>query len=173
MTLPPDLEVRQLGRSSGAFILETPEDLRRTALHMVSQAQRRLDIFSHDLNEAVYGPSPFPEEVQRLALRSRYSRIRILLQDNNQAVKRGHRLVELARHLSSAMEIRRPTGDHLLHPEDFLLVDEGGYLRQKQGGRHPARADFNAPGDVRRLRAFFDEAWEMGTVDQELRRLHL
>ncbi|HIP53058.1 MAG TPA: acyltransferase [Chromatiales bacterium] len=173
MTLPLDLDERRLGKTSGAFMLEMPEEQRRTTLHMVSQARRQLDIFTRDLNEALYGRSPFPEEVQRLALHSRYSRIRILLQDNSQAVKNGHRLVEMARHLSSVMEIRRPTGDHLLHPEGFLLADEGGYIRQQQGGRHPARADFNAPGEVRRLRALFDNAWEMATPDQELRRLYL
>jgi hypothetical protein len=88
-------------------------------------------------------------------------------------VQQGHRLVDLAQRLPSAMEIRKVADEHLEIEENFLLADDCGYLHKQQSSKIKATARYNDRYRVSRLQSIFDEAWEYGTPDRELSRLHL
>jgi hypothetical protein len=140
---------------------------------MAAQARRELCLFTRDLDKAVYDQAGFLDGVKALALRSGMSRVRILLQDHGPVLAQGHRLIELARRLSSSVEIRTPPQEWSDHAENFLLADEIAYLHHQEAGNYAATADFFAPLATQRLLRRFDEVWEASQVDSELRRLHL
>ncbi len=168
-----ELNLPQLGENDELFHLHNEDDHLIHAAGMLRQARRDLALFSYDLDPAVYDQRPFLEAFKALALRSRFSRLRILLQDNTLVLQRGHRLVELAQRLPSVVEIRRPHADFLDHPENFLLIDDGGYLHKRSLESYSGIACYHNRHRVNRLLAVFDEAWDHGTPERELARLHL
>lgn len=168
-----NLDLPELGVTDDLYHLHNPDDHLIHAAGMLRQARRELALFTYDLDPAVYDQTPFLEAFKALALRSRYSRIRILLQDNVLVLQRGHRLVELAQRLPSVVEIRKPNEDFIDHPENFLLIDDCGYLHRKSAASHTGIACYHNRHRVNRLLAFYDEAWENATPERELARLHL
>jgi hypothetical protein len=170
-----DAEIRRrvLGRDAGVLTLEGRRENRAAAGHMAAQAQRELCLFTRDLDKAVYDQSEFLDAVKSLALRSGMSRVRVLLQDHGPVLAQGHRLIELARRLSSSIEIRVPPTDWLDAPESYLLADRVGYLHRDDATAYRASADFHAPLETERLQRRFDDIWEASQADGELRRLHL
>ena len=168
-----ELDLPQLGESDELFHLHSEEDHLIHAAAMLRQAKRDMALFTFDLDPAVYDQPPFLEAFKALALRSRHSRLRILLQDNTLVLQRGHRLLELAQRLPSVIEIRIPHEDFLDHPENFLLIDDAGYLHKRSLEGYSGIACYHNRHRVNRLLAVFDEAWEHGIPDRELSRLHL
>jgi predicted GNAT family N-acyltransferase len=168
-----DLDLPQLGVSDELFHLHTQEEHLIHAAGMLRQTKRDMALFTYDLDPAVYDQPPFLEAFKALALRSRHSRLRILLQDDTLVQQQGHRLLELAQRLPSVIEIRRPNEEQLEYPENFLLADDCGYLHKRSLEDYSGIACYHNRHRVNRLLAVFDEAWKQGIPDRELARLHL
>jgi predicted GNAT family N-acyltransferase len=168
-----ELFLAQLGKTTELYHLHTVEDHQIHATSMVRQAKRYLSIFSRTLDPQIFDTPTFIDASKNLAMRSRFSRIRILLQDNTLVVQQGHQLVELAQRLSTAIEIRIPGEAYLDSVENFMLVDDVGYIHRKQAENLLATACYNDRRRVDRMQTIFDDAWEFGVPDRELARLHL
>ena len=168
-----ELNLPLLGDTNDLFHLHNADEHLIHAAAMLRQAKRDLAIFSRDLDPPVFDQALFIEAFKALALRSRFSRIRILLQENTLVLQQGHRLVELAQRLPSVIEIRQPNEDFIDHPENFLLIDDCGYLHRKSAENHGGIACYHNRHRVNRLLALFDDAWESGVPDRELARLYL
>ncbi len=173
MDLQQQIETRGLGRDAGILQLHSVTDNALVAAHLLGQTRREFCLLTLDLDKAVFDRREFLDGLKELALRSHLSRIRILLQDHIRVVRQGHRVIELARRLTSSLEIRVPSEDWLDHPENFLLADQYGYLHRELATRYQASADYHAPLVVQKLRLRFDEIWESAQADSELRRLYI
>ncbi len=168
-----ELDLPQLGETVDLFHLHQPEEHLIHAAGMLRQARRDMALYTVDLDPPVFDQPPFIEAFKALALRSRFSRLRILLADPTLVLQRGHRLIELAQRLPSVIEIRRPGEAYQDHLENFLLVDDCGYLHRKSLESHTGIACYHNRHRVNRLMAIFDDAWENATPERELARLHL
>ena len=167
------LAASRLGETAGRLVLSNRGQFRDTCLLMAQQATRSIDIFSHDLDPPLFDQQAFLEALKSLVLNHRKSVVRVLLQDNQRVRSHGHRLVQLARRLSSHVEIRRPHADHRSHAENFLIANRTGYIRRPLPSQYQGEADFHNPLQASRLAEFFQEAWEHGEPDSELRQLDL
>lgn len=170
-TLATD-EVPSLG-DDREFELTSLEDNRRAAALLAMQAGERLDLLTRDLDAPVYDQSPFLDAVARLARSHPRARIRILTEDVSRAVAHGHRIIDLARHLSSFIQIRRLHADDSGGAHCFLLADNRGLLQRPLASRFEGNVHFNAPQEVRHLDQAFERMWERSQPISELRRLHL
>lgn len=168
-----NLEQMQLGQDSEPILVATSADNRIAAVALVRQGRRCLYIFSRDLDAIVYDTTTFVSAVRELATYSRYSQIRILVQNSERIAKHGHRLVQLAHQLSSFIQIRKPGLDHQDLSEAFLVVDKLGLLHRKMSDRYDGVVNFNAPLEAAALVRFFDEVWDRSEPDPELRRLYI
>ncbi|MBI5042143.1 MAG: hypothetical protein HZB57_13360 [Gammaproteobacteria bacterium] len=177
MPLPPFSDLPDndctLGETAGDYALTSRDDNRRAAALLASQARRVIELFTPDLEPALYDQTPFIDALSQLAISGPRARIRILAKDFERTVKEGHRLMELARRLSSYVELRRVHEDYRDNNETFLLVDDYGLLHRRHAPRFEGTFSCKAPLEVRRLRAFFDEVWDRSEADADLRRLHL
>ena len=99
--------------------------------------------------------------------------VRVLLFDPRAATQSGHRLIELARRLTSRIAIRRVADEDQERLDAFLIVDETGYVHRRLAERLEAIADYADPPAARRLRQDFERLWEHGSVDSELRQLFI
>lgn len=168
-----DIQNHRLGETNELLALETASDHRAVALAMAQQAVRTLHIFTRDLDHAVFDTPEFEEAAAQLARGSQYSRIQLLVQDSSVAVRRGHRLVDLAQRLSSKIEIRKPVAEYADVNHAFFVADETGYISRQLADRYEAVANFSDRLTARNLVAFFDEVWERSQQDLQLRRLYL
>jgi hypothetical protein len=169
----PDLANRALGQTAGAFELRGANEIRLIGNRMAAQARRELLLFSRDLDAELYNNREFLEAIRNIALHGRGTPVRILLFHAEPAIRKRHRLVEAARHMTSKIQIQRIPADFARHTEAFLLADDHGYLLRRLADVFDATADFDDPRTVRQLRERFDEIWSMGEIHQELRRLNL
>ena len=145
----------------------------RGAVRVARAANRSLALFTRDLEPQTYDTEAFLAEVRRVALAGRYARVRVLVQDSARAAREGHRLVELARRLSTYIELRKPHDDHRNLIESFLVADERAVLYRKEADRFEGYADLDNPLEARRLLRTFDEIWQRANPDSEMRRLGL
>ncbi|MFP5504564.1 MAG: hypothetical protein ACLGH6_00040 [Gammaproteobacteria bacterium] len=177
MSLPPFSERPAtgctLGETAGDYALESRDDNRQAAALLAAQARRQIELFSPDLEPVLYDQTPFLDALTQLCLSGPRARVRVLAKDFERTVKDGHRLVELARRLSSYVELRRVHPDYQDNNETFLLVDDYGLLHRRHAPRFEGTFSCKAPLEVRRLRAFFDEVWDRSEPVADLRRLHL
>jgi predicted GNAT family N-acyltransferase len=162
-----------LGQTAGSVELHGRDHIRAAGIRMAGQSRRELRIFSHDLDPDLYDNREFLEAVRAIALRGREAAVRVLLVHAEPAIRRGHRLIEAARQLSSKVQIRGVPLDFQRHTEAYLLADDRGFLLRRLADTYEAVADFNDPKEVRRLRQEFEQIWALGEIHQELRRLHL
>jgi len=164
---------RLLGSTHELIELVGMEPIREVSAHLVQQSRRELRLFTRDLDAMIYDQRSFLDALKRLALSSSQARIRVLLQDDQPALKYGHRLIELARRLTSSIEIRIPSAEYRDHAANFLVADSSGYIYREIATVYEARADYHDPLEAEHLSAFFDEVWEHSLPDPELRRLYL
>ncbi|MBI3344124.1 MAG: hypothetical protein HY028_04595 [Gammaproteobacteria bacterium] len=160
-----------LGRDADPIEVSTSADQRNAALSSINQSKRALTIYSRDLDHAVYDNPELVEAVRQLAIRSRVSEIKILVQNSERIVQQGHRLIELSRRLESLIKIRKVTEEYHHYNGSFLVVDRRGVIHNKTGESYRAIVNFNAPSEAALLLNFFDEVWERSEPDPELRAL--
>jgi len=168
-----DLSRCKLGETTGPIHLGTRDDNRAAALRLVEQGERSLHLLTRNLDPVLYDNEPFIDAVRRLAIASPRTKVFILLQDPTEVVMRGHRIVELARRISSHIFINRTCEDDQAHTESFLIVDQVGLIYRPNSGRYEGTVDFHAPGQCRQLLKQFEHAWERSQPEPELRRLHI
>jgi len=160
-------------RSPAYRILATSEENRDAALALASGAHMGLALFTRNMDPVIYDNPEFVTAVQQLALRSRYSRIRIVAIDPTDAIRDGHRLIELGRRLSSFIEFRRPSQEHAKRSDSFLVADETGLLYRPLAERYEGFADPGNAFEARNRLREFDEIWEQAEPETEFRRLGL
>ena len=91
----------------------------------------------------------------------------------SQPIKGGHRLLEVIRRLTSSIEVRRPIAEYRERTDEFLLVDQSGYVYREQAVIPKAVASYRDPLKACRLQEDFLEMWEHSEPDPEIRRLYL
>jgi hypothetical protein len=163
----------RLGQTSLEFEVERLTEASAVAHALADQARRTLLVYTEDLEPAIYDESPFLDAVSRLARAHSQSRIWILIHDARKVVQHGHRLIEIARRLSSAIQLRRPAPQYRNYHESFLLADSCGYLHRPITTRYEGTANFHDPGKVADFEKYFMEVWERSEPDEEIKRLYI
>jgi phosphatidylserine/phosphatidylglycerophosphate/cardiolipin synthase-like enzyme len=162
-----------LGISDIEIELQSRAETSHATELMVQQCEENLEIFTRDLDAPLYDQEAFLQALGALCLRNRKARVRILVQDPVPPVKRGHRLIELARRLSSSIELRQPHPDYRQHNEAFLIADRCGFIQRSLADRYEGTANFYNPVVAGRKLDFFIEVWERSEAHPEFRRLHI
>ncbi|MBK5967704.1 MULTISPECIES: GNAT family N-acetyltransferase [Thiorhodovibrio] len=169
-----DLGARVLGETQGRLFLTQTEHLAQAARQLAAQALRQVELLSADLQPAVYDQQDFVDALRHLAIERRGRLpVRILVIDPEPSIRRGHRLIELARVLSSDLQIRLVPKDWAEHCDQFLLCDRGGLFLTRYQDPRRTLVDFSSGAETLRLRRLFDEIWEQGEIHPGLRRLYL
>lgn len=162
----------KLGETNAEINIETAEENRNAALSLTKQACRNINIFSQDLDSALYDNEEFIIAASELAGRSTSTIIRILVQDSINAINSGHRLLKLAKSLPSTIFIRNPSRLHHHLRSSFLVADSLGFLYRQRAyqANYYASVNFMSPGRAATLDFHFMEAWEKSVVDRSVQR---
>ena len=168
-----DFSEYKLGENDKVIHLDTMDENRGAAIAVARQCQRTLAIQSYDLDPIIYDNADFIEAVRQIAVNSTRADIKVLIEDSRKIISSGHRFIELARQLSSFIEIRKINADLKTVSEAFLIADETALIYRRQPQRYEGFVNFNERGRCRLLLADFRDSWEKAAPDPELRRLHI
>jgi len=161
---PPRPEVRNVA-------VESREQALDETLALIGAARRDLYIYTRDLDPALLDTEVVLDALKHLAIGG-HAAIRIIVQEPQQPLRRGHRLVALAQRLSSVFALRTPVQDSdLQYPSAFLLNDSHGFYFRTLGNRFEGEAINYAPGRHAQLLEFFRQVWERSESSEELRQL--
>lgn len=162
-----------LGEYDRDIELSTSRDNADATRALISQARRSVDIYSHELDPRVYNQSACVDALKTFVLNNTSASIRILLRHPDRTLKSGHRLISLARHLSSYIAIRVIHEDYSGPSDAFLLVDQRGMLHLVDGARYDGICNFNNPRQALELSHRFTEVWNHSTEIADFRRIYI
>lgn len=159
----------KLGSHSAIERFATAEDCQAHVLALIQQARYSLCLYSTDLEPLLYNHSSIQEACTRFLLGNPRNRLRILVQNVSKPVKQGHRLLGLAKRITSNLHIRRIDLEQTEDESAYLLADGCGLLLRTKPESYDGYTLYNDASRTRRLQAQFDQAWENGILDPDLR----
>jgi predicted GNAT family N-acyltransferase len=163
---PPRPEVRTIA-------VESREQAAAETLAIIDGARHELCIYTRDLDPQLLDSEAVLDALKRIAIGGRAS-VRIIVQEPQQPLRRGHRLIALTQRLTSVFSLRVPTQEtDLQYPSAFVLNDTFGFFFRTLGNRFEGESVNYAPGRHAQLVGWFDQVWERSEPSQELRQLSL
>ena len=152
---------------------EGRDEARALVLDIAQQAKRQICIFGRDIDAILFDNPEFINYLQKLALRSARTEIRILVHNTLVNVQRDHRLIPLAQHLTSTIHIHTTAKQHRDAQQTLLLVDDFAYLNCPRATVYDGFACLYDRLEVRQLQKTFDDMWSQSSSDVGIRRLNL
>ncbi|MBQ0712706.1 MAG: GNAT family N-acetyltransferase [Porticoccus sp.] len=153
--------------------LDGAESFRDQAVMLVNRAHREIRIFSASLAPEVYSNGQFCDALYAFATSHPLARVRILVKNIPHLIQHTNKLQALCHRLPSRLQMRKfQSQEECLHTE-FLLIDKTGILYSQEPERFIGYAAAHAPLESVELMQEFDNLWEQGELDPELRRLHI
>lgn len=162
--------VRKLGIHGGDFAVS---DYRQTCNELIQQTRKQLRILSFSLDHVTFDNPEMEQHFSTLARSSRYTDIRILIVDSRLIVSRGHRLLRLQRRLTSSIQLRKTSALPHDIKNNLVIADHCGIICQSINEPENCWANFNNHPVVENHIAQFDDLWERGSEDQNLRQLEI
>ena len=162
------METRPDGTSTRS-ILATLDEYRAAVAELAPRAQRSLSIYTPNLEPLLYDQDCFLEPVKRLVLARGHARLRVLISDPARAAREGNRFMQMARRLTSFIELRNVPPEFRNNPASFIVADDRAIAYRQQASRWDGIVEFNDQAIVRRHLAYFDEVWAVSLIQPELR----
>jgi hypothetical protein len=150
-------------------ILSTLEEYRAAVSELATRAQRSLSIYTPNLEPLIYDQDCFLEPVKRLVLARGHARLRVLISDPARASRDGNRFMQMARRLTSFIELRNVPPEFRNNPASFIVADDRAIAYRQQASRWDGIVEFDDQSVVRRHLAYFDEVWVVSLIQPELR----
>jgi hypothetical protein len=170
MSTTPDTEKK------GPHAVRDRDELAAARLQLLAAARYKLAIHLPSLPADAFGSSAELAELRRIATSGRNADIRIVLGNADAALRSGHRLIDLAQRLPSAIQIRTPASEDDSGPVNtafWLLNDTYGYLFLPDASRLEGRAALeDGPGQAPLL-LDFEQIWERSEPASQLQPLGL
>ncbi len=165
-------EAMEPARKKGRrWVISSKEEVRTAVIDVANEANRRLSIYTHDLEPGIYDDPDFLDVVKHLVLSKTYSRIRVLIADPSRAIKNGNNFVHLGRRLNTYIEFRNVREDLRTHNESYCIADETALVYRLEASRWEGIADTYEPAVAKMYCKTFDEIWQASEVEIEFRQL--
>lgn len=127
---------------------------------LVAGAKNSLRLFSYELDYRVYGSAAFNQALKGFILQHRRARLRVIVHSPQLAMRKGHRLVELGRQLSSRIEFRQLHEERRKQHEEYLIADDSALIIKETHSDIEARYYAHDPLRARERSRTFDALWE-------------
>ncbi|GLQ48692.1 hypothetical protein ACFFJT_16925 [Dyella flava] len=152
------------------------EDMAAVRLQLLVATRYKLAIYLPALSPDILSSPTELAELRRIATSGRGAEIRIILGDPATALRAGHRLIDLAQRLPTALQIRTPADEDIGETRNssaWILNDGYGYLFLPNADRPEGRAALrDGPGQAPLLLEF-ERLWERALPATQLQPLGL
>lgn len=164
MTDKTPAQQAELVEGAAAFIAK--------AAAMAGGASKDLRLFSDALDGRLWGGNDIADAFRGFLLRSEYSRLRILVNNVQSALHNSPRLVELARRLTSRVELRQPPEERRQNYRgELLIADRSAMLERREPAALGAKFLSQEPSETQVQISSFDELWDQSEPSEEMRSL--
>ena len=150
-----------------------PHPFDELAVELCDSARRYIRVLSPHLDRDVFDKPEFCDALGKLARRSRYSEIRILVNESRPLVEHGHRLLNLARRIPNLVKIQKLSDHPELNDDTMVIRDADGLLFKAAGSEHQGFYEPDSRVVVERYVERFDELWRYSAPDTNLRQLQI
>lgn len=150
-----------------------PSPFDQLAVELCLSARRHICILSPRLDHQVFDRIELVSALSALARRGRQSEIRILVANPEPIVKRGHRLLELARRMPSALSLQKLAEHPSWNGETMVLRDSNGLLFRTLEGDQMAFYEPDSKARTAQHLDLFNELWRRSAPDINFRSLPL
>jgi hypothetical protein len=150
-------------------ILSTLDEYRNAVAEIAKRANRSMSIYTPNLEPLIYDQDMFLEPLKRLVLARGHARLRVLISDPARVVREGNRFMQMARRLTSFIELRNVPPDFRDNPAAFIIADASAIAYRQQCSKWEGIVEFNDQQIVKRYLAYFDEVWAVSLIQPELR----
>ena len=162
------METRQEVTGTRA-ILSSLDEYRAAVAELAKRANRTLSIYTPNLEPELYDQDMFLEPLKRLVLARGHARLRVLISDPARVVREGNRFMQMARRLTSFIELRNVPPEFRDNPAAFIIADASAIAYRQQCSKWEGIVEFNDQQIVKRYLAYFDEVWAVSLIQPELR----
>lgn len=160
-----------VGESTGSIGLDGEVDFHAALNNMAAQAKKSVKIFTQELDPELYDQPEFLKIMSDIARNRKQCKIQILIQSPDKAAKSGHRLVELQKRLTSAIQIHSIPENETDNNDEFMVIDDIAITRRFSMGFMHGNCEFKAIPEAQKKSRFFDLIWQQSNPCQEFRRL--
>lgn len=150
-----------------------PHPFDELAVALCDTALRHFCILSPGLDHNVFDNTALADGLTALIRRSRQTSVRILIADSRTLVSRGHRLLNLARRLPTAIQLQKLAEHPDWKGETVVIRDHDGVLYKPGGSDHDGFYEPESRASTRRHLELFEDLWRHSAQDIELRTLSL
>lgn len=150
-------------------ILSTLDEYRSAVAEIAKRANRTMSIYTPNLEPLIYDQDMFLEPLKRLVLARGHARLRVLISDPARVVREGNRFMQMARRLTSFIELRNVPPEFRDNPAAFIIADASAIAYRQQCSKWEGIVEFNDQQIVKRYLAYFDEVWAVSLIQPELR----
>ena len=163
----------KLGEDKQQILLRSESDFSNVILEMAGQARQSIRIYSPLLSHDLFDNAELMSICSRLARRSKFTKIEILVFNPHHVIKNGHSLLSIARKLSSSIGIKVVDPEMRQQYHEYVLVDGKGFIYRGEHDNYEGRACFLDITECNRLGRQFTASWESGLLDPNLRQLRI
>jgi hypothetical protein len=150
-------------------ILSTLDEYRAAVAEIAKRANRSMSIYTPNLEPLIYDQDMFLEPLKRLVLARGHARLRVLISDPARVVREGNRFMQMARRLTSFIELRNVPPEFRDNPAAFIIADASAIAYRQQSAKWEGIVEFDDQQIVKRYLAYFDEVWAVSLIQPELR----
>ncbi len=162
-----------LPTQSHRWVLSSIDEVLDAVVGMVNTTNRRIAIFSADLEPDIYTNERFLAAIKRLTLSKPFARVRVLIANPSRVVRNGNPFVQVARRVSACIEFRNVDEEYRDHREAFLIADETALVYRVDASKWEGIADTYEPAVAQRYLGMFDEIWKASREQAEKRELRV
>lgn len=154
------------------ILIDELNDFSKHSLQVVGSSRREIILLSKTLDPAIYDNEPFYQGILDFARGDRNVQVKILVKDIKPVVEQGHRILNLARRLSSKIEIRKL----LVKPEKdsitYLIGERRHLLYMHEDQVYNGFVNYEAAQESKSLADEFTYLWDTHSeLDPALRTM--
>jgi len=156
------------------ILIDELNDFSSHSLQLVESSRREVLLLSKTLDPALYNNESFYQAILDFARKDRNVRVKILVKDIQPVVEQGHRLLTLARRLSSKIEIRKLLSKSQKDSITYLIGDRKHLLYMHEDQIYNGFINYEAAQESKSLTDEFTYLWDTHSeLDPTLRTMLL
>lgn len=140
--------------------LNSRDEVRDFVVTLLQQARRNISVFAPTLDGDLFNTSQVIDVLAGFTAAHRGNLIRFLVEDADQALHQNARIVGLCRRFSDFIKMHQVDEDNFGIREQFIVVDDCGYLHQPHLDRPEFRASSDDRSETRQFLIRYERMWE-------------
>lgn len=162
-----------VGEDNTLHEINDPSQLVSAIAHVTEGAGYSLDVLSYSLTPEYFNQEPFISNLKEMVKRGGRVRVRFLLCDSSLLYRNSHAVLDLARKVSSYIDIRLIDNDDQPYEQSMIIADRQAFIFQKNQRVLRVQLCLRQKRMAASLTEEFERLWNRGHADPNLRKLHI